>query len=440
MDEDIDLKYRLKKLEEINLTAMPENLQQLKKHLKSVKEQFSTRTRINHMMVLIPFTDWCKKLFTELTEEDLEDYFDKLEAVETEGRRKGKKKAVNTVSSHKKTIKTFLKKIDPELAATIRVKQIKCNKTPDSLLTEQDITKMINVAKARDKAFLACLWDTGARRAEILSTTIVDAKFDRYGCQLWLRESKTGARPARLVFASSYLRRWLDEHPRKDDPSAPIFCSSRAPYDLISRNALYNKLDFLANKAGVKKKVNPHNWRHTRATDLAKKLTEQEMKVVLGWTAGSRQTETYVHLSGMDINKAMFKAAGIVVDEEQEPSLLSAERCPRCKALNAKINDCCDTCGLPLSEKARMEEAEAEREAQAEHDNELIQTALKLFKEERRREEEEEEARRKVDMEFNPKGLSMDGDLKDVDICKTEEEEPDEATEIVKRVITKKET
>lgn len=380
MEEDIDLKYRMKKLEAIKQTALPENFQLLKKHLKSIKEQYSTRTRINHMMVLIPFTDWCKKPFADLTEEDNDDYFDKLEAVEEEGKRKGKKKSESTISAHKKTIKTFLKPIKPELAATIKPKQIKCKKTPDSLLTEHDITAMINAApNARDRALIAVMWDSGSRRAEFLSTTIADVKFDRYGCQLWLREGKTGARPARLVFATSYLREWLNVHPRKNDPTAPIFCSSRAPYNLISRTGLYDQLKAISKKAGVTKKVNPHNWRHTRATNLATKITEQEMKVVLGWTAGSNQAQTYVHLSGMDINKAMLKAAGIEVEEDQEPSLLSSERCPRCKELNDKNRELCFKCGLPLSEKMRKEVEEAERKQKEEDNAELIKRAKSEF-------------------------------------------------------------
>jgi integrase/recombinase XerD len=356
MEEDIDLKYRMKKLEKIKQTALPENFQMLKEHLYDIKEKWSTRTRINHMMVLIPFTEWCQKPFKELTKSDLSDYFEMLEG-----------KAESTISTHKKTIKTFLKPIKPDLAATIKVKQIKSKKTPDSLLTEHDITAMINAApNARDKALIAVMWDSGSRRAEFLSTTIADIKFDRYGCQLWLRESKTGARPARLVFASSYLREWLNVHPRKNDPTAPIFCSSRAPYNLISRTGLYDKLKAISKKAGITKKVNPHNWRHTRATDLAKKITEQEMKAVLGWTAGSNQTKTYVHLSGMDINQAMLKANGIEVEEDQEPSLLATERCPRCRELNDKNRELCFKCGLPLSEKARIEELEAEKKAEAE--------------------------------------------------------------------------
>jgi integrase/recombinase XerD len=139
-------------------------------------------------------------------------------------------------------------------------------------------------------------------------------------------------------------------------------------YGIVS--GLYNRLRAIAKRAGVTRKVNPHNWRHTRATNLATKITEQEMKVVLGWTAGSNQAQTYVHLSGMDINKAMFKAAGIEVEEDQEPSLLATERCANCKELNDKSKELCWKCGVPLSETVKQKQEEK-------HDAELIERVKK---------------------------------------------------------------
>lgn len=261
----------------------------------------------------------------------------------------------------------FLKNVNPEIAATIKPKQIKSIKSLDSLLTENEITAMLNAAtNLRDKALLACLYDSGARKSELLSTKIKDAKFDSYGCQLWLSESKTYARNARLVFAASYLKQWLDAHPNKENKDGYIFCSSRAPYNVIGKSGIYDILRFTAKRAGITKAVNPHMWRYTKATDLATKITEQEMKVVLGWAAGSSIASTYVHLSGDAINKAMFKANNLEIEEDNEPSLLSNERCPRCREINDRNRDTCFKCGLPLCEKVRLEELENERKAEEE--------------------------------------------------------------------------
>ncbi len=192
------------------------------------------------------------------------------------------------------------------------------------------------------------LTDYGARKGELLSTTISDAKFDEYGCLLWLREGKTGPRPARLIFASSHLRQWLEIHPRKEDPDAPIFCSFREPYNLISRSGLYQQIAIIGEAAGIKKRINPHSFRHARATDLAKKLkSEQKLKAVLGWKANSQMANIYIHLSANDINATMLEAAGLKLPEEEEkPRVL---KCPRCKEIIDKKAQFCFRCGLRLT-------------------------------------------------------------------------------------------
>ena len=165
---------------------------------------------------------------------------------------------------------------------------------------------------------------------------------------MWLREGKTGPRPARLIFASSYLRQWLEIHPRKEDPTAQIFCSFREPYNLISRSGLYQQIAIIGKAAGIKKRINPHSFRHERATDLAKKLkSEQKLKVVLGWKANSQMANIYIHLSANDINAAMLEASCLKLPEEEEkPRILKN---PRCKEIIDKKAQFCFRCGLPLT-------------------------------------------------------------------------------------------
>jgi integrase/recombinase XerD len=173
---------------------------------------------------------------------------------------------------------------------------------------------------------------------------------------MWLPVSKTTPRPARLVFAASYLREWLDAHPNKNKKESYIFCSLLKPYGQLSDNGLYEQIKRIAKKAGIEKRVTPHRWRSTRATDLSRKMSEQSLKNVMGWSPNSQVVKVYVKLSGQDIDDAMLKANGIEIDEDdKEPSLLSTERCPRCKEINGKNREICFKCGLPLSEKARKE-------------------------------------------------------------------------------------
>jgi integrase len=340
--EDIlDLAYWHGRLKIAETEILPENFKTFRKHIKRLQdEEKKHRTIIIHLMILIRFSKWLEKPYEAVTEDDFNDYLDTMEALKT-----------STLKLHKVVIRVFIGKINPKLAGCIKTKNIQHSSiTPDQLLTDEEIDCLIRHAPtARDKALIACLTDSGARKGELLSTTISDAKFDEYGCLLWLREGKTGPRPARLIFASSYLRQWLEIHPRKEDPDAPIFCSFREPYNLISRSGLYQQIAIIGKTAGIKKRINPHSFRHARATDLAKKLkSEQKLKAVLGWKANSQMANIYIHLSANDINAAMLEASGLKLPEEEEekPRVL---KCPRCKEIIDKKAQFCFRCGLPLT-------------------------------------------------------------------------------------------
>ncbi len=365
MDEDRDLTYWNNKLDEAKPDetkpdeakpdeakpdVLPENYEAVRECLYKVKKKCKKRTAINYIMILLPFLKWAKKPFTAMDKYDIDEYLEIQ-----------KSKSESTIEGMKIILRAFLRPINPEAASTIEPHNVSSNVTPDELLSEDDIRTLIKAApNARDKALIACFYDSGCRRSELLSTTIADAKFDDYGCVLWLRESKTQSRPARLVFASSYLNDWLDVHPRKEDPTAPIFCSLRTPYNAISRSGLYEQLKVIKAKTGIKKPTNCHNYRHSRATDLAKKLTEQQMKKVLGWTPKSNMCSVYVHLSGEDVDEAMLKVAGIKRKDKPDTTIKSSN-CPRCDELNDDMRETCRKCGLILSEKKRFELEEAEK-------------------------------------------------------------------------------
>ena len=338
-----DLAYWNTRLKGAEAEMLPENFKTLRRHIKKLQdEERKDRTVINHLNVLIRFSKWLKTPYKDISEDDLNDYWDSLEGLKN-----------STVKLHKAIIRAFLRSINPQLAGSIKTKKTQNSITPDQLLTDEEIDCLIQHAPtARDKALIACLSDSGARIGELLSTTIADAKFDEHGCLLWLREGKTGARPARLIFASSYLRQWLEIHPRKENSDAPIFCSSREPYCVISRSGLYEQLAIIGQKAGIKKRTNPHSFRHARATDLAKKLkSEQKLKAVLGWKANSQMANIYIHMSANDVNAAMLEAAGIKMPEEEEQKL-RVVKCPRCKEILDKKAAFCFKCGLPLTQEA----------------------------------------------------------------------------------------
>jgi predicted Zn-ribbon and HTH transcriptional regulator len=110
----------------------------------------------------------------------------------------------------------------------------------------------------------------------------------------------------------------------------------------------------IAEKAGIKKRIHPHLFRHSRSTHLAKHLTEAQMKQYLGWVQGSDMAAIYVHLSGRDVDNALLRMHGIVTDETKDVQM-SPKQCNRCGTMNSPTTKFCSKCGLALDIKAALE-------------------------------------------------------------------------------------
>lgn len=115
----------------------------------------------------------------------------------------------------------------------------------------------------------------------------------------------------------------------------------------------------IAKKAGIKKRVHPHLFRHSRATHLAPHLSEALLKQHMGWAQSSDMAATYIHLSGQELDKALQKLNGIKVEEKVEESKLKLITCVRCKTQNSATSRFCTSCGFCFDVKSSMEVDEA---------------------------------------------------------------------------------
>ena len=112
-------------------------------------------------------------------------------------------------------------------------------------------------------------WDSAARSNEILNCDIGHVQFDQYGAVI-PANGKTGRRNIRLVSSVPDLQAWVNIHPRKTDPNAPLFVTSRkrgtAALQRINERTVDNLFKRLGSYTGCGKKTNPHAFRDGRLT------------------------------------------------------------------------------------------------------------------------------------------------------------------------------
>lgn len=257
-----------------------------------------------------------------------------------------------TKTDHRGVIKKFFKWLSfkgPDIDTSwIKTTFKKHNdKLPSELLNEQEVLKMINYANSsRDKAIISSLYESGCRIGEFLKLKIKDLIFDKPGC-IFIVHGKTGGRRIRIINSEPYMIDWINRHPDNNNPHAYLWLNNRN--NMLGYSAFCKSLRIIARKSKINKKVNPHNFRHARATFLASKFTEQQLKIFFGWTRGSDMASVYVHLSGKDVDDALLNLYGLKQDsQENKANDLKSIVCPVCKTQNQPTNKLCKLCGFPL--------------------------------------------------------------------------------------------
>ncbi len=268
-----------------------------------------------------------------------------------------------TKQSYKTALKKFYRWLHgmPRGEYPAEVKWIKIgnrgnnDKLPEDLLTEEEVLRLIEATPhPRDKALIALLWDGGLRIGEVGTLRIKNVAFDNFGGVLIVR-GKKGMRRVRIIWGVPYLANWFEDHPDRDNPESPLWVKLGIEGDIGAMNyyGMRKQIITAARKAGIRKRIHPHLFRHSRATFMAKHLTEAQMKEYFGWTQSSDMAAMYVHLSGRDVDDAILKMHGFKKEEEEEKP--RAVRCPRCRKVNSLQARFCYNCGSPLDVKVMIE-------------------------------------------------------------------------------------
>ncbi len=122
----------------------------------------------------------------------------------------------------------------------------------------------------RNQAMLSLLYSSGLRRSELCALNVGDVDFNTH--QVHVRNGKGGTN-GKSVFCSItkvLLLRWLDKRRELGiKPRGPLFCqTSKSKGAAIHPSYIYNRLQALARKANIGKRIHPHMYRRSTATKL----------------------------------------------------------------------------------------------------------------------------------------------------------------------------
>ena len=353
-DDRIERTYKL-----IEKSLSKSNIELIRKYDKvMIAESLAKATRHKHLQVILNLSRILGKDWQSVTKLDIDDLVVRI--VEEYSDDSGQE--TYTSYDHKKILKIFFRWLkfgsrgkeevgDPAETKDIKIKKVKDKIIREDLLTEEDKTKLLHACdeNQRDRAFIDCHSEAGTRPGEILNLQIKHVKFDKHGAILHV-DGKTGPRTVRLIRSTPNLAAWMNVHPFRDNPNAPLWISTEpGKYgQQLTYSAAYQMIRRRCKRASLPKRVYLNLFRHTEATETANFLTEAQMRNRHGWTPYSKMPGRYVHLVNADVEQAILSHYGIIKDEK-EMKKPAPKKCHVCEMPNSPESEICSKCGRPLN-------------------------------------------------------------------------------------------
>ena len=380
--------------------------------LAMVTDNLAKAGRQKHLETLLSLSRILKnskeirnKNWNNLTKRDI----DRLVQVINDTYKNPRGKETWSSHDHKKILKIFfrwlklgnrkMKKVgDPPETKDVIVGEVESEILREELLTpDEDRRKLLIGCRGnlRNMALIDCSFDAGPRAGEILNCKLKHITQDKYGYKIEV-DGKTGQRPVRIIKAAPSLAKWLDAHPFKGQKDAAAWPkqSGVGKGNPLTYAAARQAITRAANEAKKKfsdfdKRVCFTLLRHAEITESSNFMTAAQMEDRHGWVIGSKQPRRYVHRSGVNVDKALFKKYGIKTDEDDQVPQ-GPKICHICEMPNEFDAESCTKCGKPLSIEAAIAAEEKEMEQ-----NQHLTKAVNELKDRLTRKEEEDKLREK---------------------------------------------
>ena len=212
---------------------------------------------------------------------------------------------------------------------------------------------------ARDRALIALLRDTGLRIGAVLSLQRKHLDFEDSRGTLTINEEAnvkgaSGTKP--VTWSRAYVANWLDEHPRGDDPEAPVIHKTQDhdpddPEDdgALTQQYAARRITKIAATAGLESdRIHAHLFRGTAISEwIIDDIQTPTIEHRVDWVEGSEQRKVYQRVEDGDFNNAIFDHYGVEGDEDagDAPYKLKINSCPVCDTTLSGTEVHCPQCG-----------------------------------------------------------------------------------------------
>jgi len=338
----------------------------------------SERNWINYLKILSLFSDHIgNKKFENVTRDDILSFLDKRKKNIDED---SEKKWIVTWNGYLSRLLGFYrwlcnhekdkdKWITPEIFASIKRKK---NKRISSYSPTDvwNIDELLTVVKyctnLRDKVILTVSWDMAARNHEMVKLRLRDIVLkEKYAEATTSWDTKTGSRTAPLIISFPYLRELINHHPFANSSDAFLILNHTS-YKPLSSDSIWGITNDLKVritrmlKTGkitgkdkqvltelMKKPWNPYLiGRHSSLTEKTNILTDHQLTKYAGWVPSTKRRETYIHMSGKEVNNPLLEYHGIAI--ATKPKSIRNE-CLRCGCVNTVEASMCNDCSFILT-------------------------------------------------------------------------------------------
>lgn len=260
------------------------------------KKKIGIGRRLKILSSLSRISNWTKRHFTTLTQEELENFILDLERNKYQ-KKDGKNFSDSTKVDFKKILRKFILWMNKNKKTSLDVSFIDTYQEEKEVpaLTREEVEKLISrTNNLKTRFIIKVLFDGGLRIEEFLNLRCDDLNWKKdLDCyMIRIRISKTKPRTISLQLSTKEIDDHIEElkENKQFKPESQLI------------NMSYDAVRIMLKRLGKKvlnKRVTPHLLRHTSATYYANKLSYFQLCYRYGWTMSSKQPNRYIDREGI---------------------------------------------------------------------------------------------------------------------------------------------